>query len=324
MSKRKLTQNQTRRIQSNNAKALHRHKKKEVEWQDDMLGESQDGVVVTRYSVHADVENAQGEIFRCNLRRTLSSLVVGDKVIWRQGNEQLQGVSGVIEAIHPRQNEIARPDYYDGLKPIAANIDRIIIVSAVVPVLSLNIIDRYLVVCENAGIEPVIVVNKGDLLDAEQEQEVESQLQIYRDIGYQTIIISAETGKNMEKLTALLSDGTSIFVGQSGVGKSSLINHILPTVNAQVGGISETSGLGQHTTTSSRLYHLPHQITKGYREFQYVLGTCKFRDCKHLNDPGCALREAVEAGRISPIRYENYHRLIESLSETKSQRHFSV
>ena len=203
MSKRKLTQNQTRRIQSNNAKALHRHKKKEVEWQDDMLGESQDGVVVTRYSVHADVENAQGEIFRCNLRRTLSSLVVGDKVIWRQGNEQLQGVSGVIEAIHPRQNEIARPDYYDGLKPIAANIDRIIIVSAVVPVLSLNIIDRYLVVCENAGIEPVIVVNKGDLLDAEQEQKVESQLQIYRDIGYQTIIISAETGKNMEKLTAL-------------------------------------------------------------------------------------------------------------------------
>ena len=101
--------------------------------------------------------------------------------------------------------------------------------------------------------------------------------------------------------------------------------------------------MGQHTTTSSRLYHLPQggnlidspgirefglwhlepeQITKGYREFQYVLGTCKFRDCKHLNDPGCALREAVEAGRISPIRYENYHRLIESLSETKSQRPF--
>ena len=84
------------------------------------------------------------------------------------------------------------------------------------PVLSLNIIDRYLVVCENAGIEPVIVVNKGDLLDAEQEKEVESQLQIYRDIGYQTIIISAETGKNMEKLTALLSDGTSILWGNQG------------------------------------------------------------------------------------------------------------
>ncbi|OOF60407.1 small ribosomal subunit biogenesis GTPase RsgA [Rodentibacter pneumotropicus] len=345
MAKPKLTQNQARRIESNHTRTLHRHKKKEIEWQDDMLGESQEGIVVTRYSVHADVENAQGEICRCNLRRTLSSLVVGDRVIWRKGNRQLQGVSGVIEAIQPRVNEIKRPDYYDGLKPIAANIDRIIIVSAVLPTLSLNIIDRYLVVCEIASIEPIIVVNKGDLLTSEQEKKVEEQLQIYRDIGYQTLIISAKNGKNMEKLTALLSEGTSIFVGQSGVGKSSLINHIFPTVNAQVGEVSETSGLGQHTTTSSRLYHLPQggslidspgirefglwhldadQITKGYREFQYVLGTCKFRDCKHLHDPGCALREAVEEGRISLIRYENYHKLIASLSEIKSQRHFSA
>lgn len=344
MAKRKLTQNQTRRIQSNNARTLHRHKKKEVEWQDDMLGDSQEGTVITRYAIHADVENEQGEIYRCNLRRTLSSLVVGDKVVWRKGNEQLQGVSGVIEAVHPRKNEIARPDYYDGLKPIAANIDRIIIVSAVLPTLSLNIIDRYLVVCENAGITPLIVINKVDLLTDEQRQFVEEQLNIYQQIGYDTLMISAHSGENMEKLTALLAQGTSIFVGQSGVGKSSLINHILPSVNAQVGDVSENSGLGQHTTTSSRLYHLPQggnlidspgirefglwhleaeQITNGYREFHQVLGTCKFRDCKHLTDPGCALKEAVEQGKISPIRYDNYHRLIASLSETKSQRHFS-
>lgn len=344
MAKRKLTQNQTRRIQSNNARTLHRHKKKEVEWQDDMLGDSQEGTVITRYAIHADVENEQGEIYRCNLRRTLSSLVVGDKVVWRKGNEQLQGVSGVIEAVHPRKNEIARPDYYDGLKPIAANIDRIIIVSAVLPTLSLNIIDRYLVVCENAGITPLIALNKVDLLTDEQRQFVEEQLNIYQQIGYDTLMISAHSGENMEKLTALLAQGTSIFVGQSGVGKSSLINHILPSVNAQVGDVSENSGLGQHTTTSSRLYHLPQggnlidspgirefglwhldaeQITNGYREFHQVLGTCKFRDCKHLTDPGCALKEAVEQGKISPIRYDNYHRLIASLSETKSQRHFS-
>ena len=344
MAKRKLTQNQTRRIQSNNARTLHRHKKKEVEWQDDMLGDSQEGTVITRYAIHADVENEQGEIYRCNLRRTLSSLVVGDKVVWRKGNEQLQGVSGVIEAVHPRKNEIARPDYYDGLKPIAANIDRIIIVSAVLPTLSLNIIDRYLVVCENASITPLIVINKVDLLTDEQRQFVEEQLNIYQQIGYDTLMISAHSGENMEKLTALLAQGTSIFVGQSGVGKSSLINHILPSVNAQVGDVSENSGLGQHTTTSSRLYHLPQggnlidspgirefglwhldaeQITNGYREFHQVLGTCKFRDCKHLTDPGCALKEAVEQGKISPIRYDNYHRLIASLSETKSQRHFS-
>ncbi len=347
LSKRKLTQNQKRRIQSNNEKTLHRHQrreKKEIDWQDDMLGESQDGIVVTRYSVHADVEDAAGKIFRCNLRRTLSSLVVGDRVIWRKGNAQLQGVSGVIEAIKPRQNEIARPDYYDGLKVIAANIDRIIIVSSVLPTLSLNIIDRYLVICENAQIPAVIVVNKVDLLSDQERAEVEAQLRIYQQIGYQTLMISALSGENMEKLTALFDEGTSIFVGQSGVGKSSLINHILPEVNAQVGDISENSGLGQHTTTSSRLYHLrqggqlidspgirefglwhldQEQITRGYREFQYFLGTCKFRDCKHLNDPGCALREAMEQGKIHSVRFANYHRLIASLEETKSQRHFS-
>lgn len=346
MSKQKLTHNQQRRIKSNNVKALQRHKlkmKKEIEWQDEMLGPTQEGTVVTRYSVHADVEDEQGQIYRCNLRRTLSNLVVGDKVIWRKGNAQLQGVSGVIEAIHPRKNEITRPDYYDGLKVIAANIDRIIIVSAVVPELSLNIIDRYLVVCENANIPAVILLNKVDLLSEEQRQQVETQLKIYQDIGYQTMMISAKTGKHMQDLTALLSSGTSIFVGQSGVGKSSLINAILPEVNAQVGEVSELSGLGKHTTTSSRLYHLPQggdlidspgirefglwhldaeQITKGYREFQYFLGTCKFRDCKHLNDPDCALREAVEQGKINPIRFNNYHNLIESLSENKSQRHF--
>ncbi|MDY6215600.1 small ribosomal subunit biogenesis GTPase RsgA [Actinobacillus porcinus] len=346
MAKQKLTQNQKRRIHSNNAKALDRHRrqaKKEIEWQDEMLGETQDGVVVTRYSMHADIENTQGDIFRCNLRRTLSSVVVGDHVVWRKGHEQLQGISGVVEAVQPRKNELSRPDYYDGLKVMASNIDRIIVVSAVLPALSLNIIDRYLVICENARIPAVIVLNKVDLLSEEDRQWAEAQLDIYNKLGYQTLMISAQTGENMDKLTALLAEGTAIFVGQSGVGKSSLVNHIMPEVKAQTGEVSSTSGLGQHTTTSSRLYHLPQggnlidspgirefglwhlepdQITKGYREFQYFLGTCKFRDCKHLTDPGCALREAVEQGKIHPVRFDNYHRLILSRDENKSQRHF--
>ncbi len=348
MTKRKLTQNQQRRIQSNNDKTLSRHQrnnKKDIDWQDEMLGETQDGVVVTRYAMHADVEDMRGEIFRCNLRRTIANVVVGDRVVWRQGHEKLQGISGVIEAVKPRKNELSRPDYYDGLKVMAANIDRIIIVSSVLPALSLNIIDRYLVICETAAIPAVIVLNKTDLLSEEERQQAQRQLDIYSAIGYQTLMISAQSGKNMEKLTALLAQGTSIFVGQSGVGKSSLINHILPDVNAQIGAISETSGLGQHTTTSSRLYHLPQggdlidspgirefglwhleaeQITKGYREFQPYLGTCKFRDCKHLHDPECALREAVEQGKIHSLRFENYHRLLNGREENKSQRHFSV
>ncbi len=348
MTKRKLTQNQKRRIQANRSKTLHRHqgrKQKEVEWQDEMLGETREGRVITRYGSHADIEDKNKEIFRCNLRRTLPSLVVGDYVVWRQGNEKLQGISGVVEGVYPRKSEILRPDYYDGLKPIAANIDRIIIVSAVLPTLSLNIIDRYLVMCENAHIPALIVLNKVDLFDAESRARAEKMLEIYHAIGYETLMVSAKTGENMSTLVEILAQGTSIFVGQSGVGKSSLINHIFPEEQALTNQVSEISGLGQHTTTSSRLYHLPQggdlidspgirefglwhltedQITQGYREFDGILGGCKFRDCKHLNDPGCALKEAVKEGKIHPTRFENYHRLIQSLSETRAQRHFST
>ena len=176
MSKRRLTQNQQRRIQSNHHKKIS---KKEVEWQDEMLGEVQQGVVVTRHAKHADVETEQGEIYRCNLRRTLKNVVVGDHVSWRLGNEQLQGISGVIEAIYPRKNELSRPDYYDGIKVMASNIDQIIIVSAVLPTLSLNIIDRYLVICEAANIPALIVLNKVDLLSEEERQAVKKQLVIY-------------------------------------------------------------------------------------------------------------------------------------------------
>lgn len=340
MSKRRLTQNQQRRIQTNHHKKIN---KTEFEWQDEMLGEVQQGLVVTRHAKHADVETASGGIFRCNLRRTLKNVVVGDVVSWRLGSEQLQGISGVIEVIHPRQNELTRPDYYDGIKVMASNIDQIIIVSAVLPQLSLNIIDRYLVICENANIPALIVLNKIDLLSEQERKEVQQQLAIYEKIGYQTLCLSADTGENMEALNAYLAKGTSIFVGQSGVGKSSLINQLLPDVNAQTGAVSDISGLGQHTTTASRLYHLAQggnlidspgirefglwhleaeQITQGYREFASVLGICKFRDCKHKDDPGCALREAVEQGKISPIRFDNYHRLLESRQESKSQRYF--
>lgn len=340
MSKRRLTQNQQRRIQSNHHKKIH---KTEFEWQDEMLGEVQQGIVVTRHAKHADVETESGEIFRCNLRRTLKNVVVGDVVSWRLGSEQLQGISGVIEAVFPRKNELTRPDYYDGIKVMASNIDQIIIVSAVLPTLSLNIIDRYLVICETAGIPALIVLNKIDLLNETERAEAKAQLAIYENIGYETLCLSADTGENMAQLHRYLAKGTSIFVGQSGVGKSSLINQLLPDVNALTGAVSDGSGLGQHTTTASRLYHLPQggnlidspgirefglwhlepeQITLGYREFQAVLGTCKFRDCKHKDDPGCELRQAVENGDISAIRFENYHRLLESRDESKSQRHF--
>ncbi|AWX15465.1 ribosome biogenesis GTPase RsgA [Mergibacter septicus] len=354
MAKRRLTQNQQRRINANRQKALmlkkarnqnHNEASKFSDEIDGLFGEAQEGLVVSRHATHADVENHNGEIIRCNIRRTLDSIVVGDLVVWRAANQQLQGVGGVIEARHHRMSELSRPDYYDGLKPIAANIDRIIIVATALPQLSLNIIDRYLVICELIKIEPIIILNKIDLLSPKEREDAQQMLSIYSHIGYQTLSLSAKTGENIPELIQFLANHTAIFVGQSGVGKSSLVNTILPNVNALTGDISSLSGLGQHTTTASRLYHLPQggklidspgirefglwhlepdQITRGYREFLPYLGTCKFRDCKHAKDPACSIREAVESGKISTIRYQNYHRLIAARSETKSQRHFSI
>ncbi|MGV6987464.1 small ribosomal subunit biogenesis GTPase RsgA [Testudinibacter sp. P80/BLE/0925] len=348
MSKQKLTKNQKRRIQSNQQKTLSHYQQRkketrEIEWQDDMLGEMQSGRVISRYALHADIENSVGEVFRCNLRRTLSNLVVGDRVLWRAGHQQLQGISGVVEAVQERKNVLSRPDYYDGIKPIAANIDQIFVVSAMLPHFSANIIDRYLVVCESLGIEPILLLNKIDLCTAEERSEAEQLFDIYRTLGYRVLMVSSYSGENMRQLADMLRDGCSIFVGQSGVGKSSLLNALQPHLALQIGAVSENSGLGQHTTTVSRLIRLTDggevidspgirefgvwhldatTITNGYREFQDYLGGCKFRDCKHLDDPGCVLREAVEQGKIHPLRFENYHRLILALDENKAQRHF--
>ena len=167
---------------------------------------------------------------------------------------------------------------------------------------------------------------------------------MYESLGYQTLCVSTkpealtDTENQLKALKALLQHEHSVLVGQSGVGKSSLLNAITPVAEAQTGAVSSTSGLGQHTTTSTKLYHLSDdgiivdapgvrefslwhltddEVTKSYREFRPYLGHCKFSDCKHLKDPGCAITEALEEGKIAAFRYENYHRIITSMKENK-------
>nr|WP_283163533.1 small ribosomal subunit biogenesis GTPase RsgA [Brenneria tiliae] len=340
-----MSKGQQRRVSANHQRRL-KHSESKIVWEDSQLGEAQEGIIISRFGMHADVEAANGVVHRCNIRRTIKSLVTGDRVVWRAGNETLSGISGIVEAVHPRRSVLTRPDFYDGVKPIAANIDQIVIVSAILPELSLNIIDRYLVACETLEVEPLIVLNKIDLLDDEARRFVDGLMDIYRALNYPVIMVSSHTQQGIIELEQALTGRISIFAGQSGVGKSSLLNALLALEEERilVNEVSDNSGLGQHTTTAARLYHFPHggdvidspgvrefglwhldpdQITQGFIEFRQYIGSCKFRDCRHENDPGCAINAALERGEIAAERFDNYHRILESMAQVKTRKTFS-
>lgn len=333
MSKRHLSEQQTKRIHQQHARRIAKAKEPVID--DSHLSPPQQGLIIAHYGRQIEVKGLDGDfagqIWRCHIRSNLEALVTGDLVIWQADTTNL---IGVITALLPRTSLLTRPDPYQKVKPVAANISLILIVFAPIPIPSASLLDRYLVACETVGIKPLLVLNKSDLLDNEEGQLLRDLLAEYQVLGYDSIEVSCFG--NLETLQQRIGDHNVVFVGQSGVGKSSLINALLPDAQQKVNVISENSLLGQHTTTTTRLFALENggalidspgirefgiwhldeeQIKHGFIECRDFYGTCRFRNCQHLSEPDCALKQAVADGKISPRRLESLHRL---LAESKS------
>jgi len=298
------------------------------------LGEPHSGLVICRYAKHYEIEALEGEQkgqnIKCVTRSDSRSLVAGDTVIWRPDLKTAS--TGVVESVNERKSLLERPDNFGKLKPVAANIDQMLIVVACQPRLQPNLIDRYLVAAANSNIEPVIVLNKLDLINDENREHIDQQLSIYRDLAYPliSVICSRHMTPELAALPEVIANKTSIVVGQSGVGKSSLINTILPQANLKTSELSSQTGEGTHTTTMARLFHLDNggnlidspgirdfslwhididQVQLGFIEIQEAAQHCKFRNCRHEKEPKCAVKQAVADGAISQTRFDSFERI---------------
>jgi ribosome biogenesis GTPase len=288
-----------------------------------------EGLVISHLGQGLAVEAPDGNIILCQTRRRLGDVAVGDRILWAPSEDGLQGR---VEEVLARSSVLVRPAYAGKTRVVAANLDRVFVVICPSPQPDWLLVDQYLAVCEFRHIPAEIIYNKIDL--AEDPKRAQAELNDYVQIGYPVHLVSARSGQGMIELKQALHEHCSMFAGQSGVGKSSLTNTLLPDKNLRTGEISERSGLGRHTTTAATLYHFPEggdlidspgvavfglaeikgpDLAKGYREFQAQIGHCRFNDCRHINDKGCAVLEAMENGEISTARHQRYLKLLEKI-----------
>jgi ribosome biogenesis GTPase len=244
----------------------------------------------------------------------------------------------LISAIGERRNQLTRPNLRGKVEVLAANIDRLLVMAAPTPEPDWSIVDRYLCAAELIDTSAAIVFNKIDLSAADTVEEI---LDDYDRIGYRTVRCSAKTGTNIDAVAALMRDGVSIIVGQSGVGKSSLINRLLADARQRVAAVSDKSGEGRHTTVNSAMLQLPgggavidspgvrdyapalqpDEVVVGYREIVAAAQDCRFANCRHLREPGCAVKSAVDLGTISKRRYDSYRHLLALTAKLTSKQY---
>ncbi len=293
------------------------------------------GIITKSTGSWYNVRDEKGDEIRCRIKGKIrlddlkhtNPVAVGDVVHFEmeEGRED-----GVIKLIEPRRNYIIRKSSNLSKQThiIASNLDQAILIATLVhPKTSLGFIDRFLLTTEAYHIPAIIIFNKSDLCGGGLKEILDDTISIYKNIGYQSMLCSAKKQTNIDLVSDLLTNKTSLIIGHSGVGKTSLLNLIEPSLKLKTSEISNYSGKGKHTTTFAEMFELSkggfiidtpgikefgvvdfatNEISHYFKEMQPLIGSCKFNNCIHLNEPGCAVKSAVEEGKIREERYESY------------------
>ncbi len=321
MSKRRLSLQQRRNIEQRQAR--------------DAAGQDlRPGLVVAHHGKQVLVEDAtSGQRHACMVKQTLGAVATGDRVRWCENADG----AGSVEFVEPRQSLLIRPDTLGKPRLMAANIDQVLITLAPVPAPNASVIDRAIVATLDLPATPILLLNKVDRLDAPQRQALRDFTHEWQVLGIDVLEVSARSGEGLDGLRERLVDHQSLFVGLSGVGKSSLVAALMPpATNIAVGEISAHSQEGRHTTRTSTLYHLPsggdvvdapgvrdfgvwqmtpEAVRRGFAEIELTAQHCRFANCTHRAEPGCAVKAAVEQGEISARRYQSYLEMMSQASE---------
>ncbi|MCC6611146.1 MAG: ribosome small subunit-dependent GTPase A [Burkholderiales bacterium] len=287
-----------------------------------MLGPDDDGVIIAAHGRHYVVETERGALVRCMPRGKRSVFACGDRVSFAPAGRE----AGVIEAPGPRTSLLLRAAPHRH-KLIAANATQVAIIVAGEPSFSDELVSRILVAAESQGIPSLIVLNKTDLTSS--AQAALERLRPFEHAGYCVLAMSAKC--DIAPLRARLAGESTVLLGQSGMGKSTIVNALVPAVDARTQEVSTFLDSGRHTTTSTRLYRLPGggtiidspglqgfglahltpaQIEHACPELRPMAGRCRFSDCRHRSEPGCAVHAAVAEGRVHPRRLELLHRIL--------------
>lgn len=313
------------------------------------------GIVIKSTGSWYDVRLEDHSVIKCRIAgkiklddlKLTNPVAVGDEVTIE--HEVSGEYRGVIRAISPRQNYVVRqsPRKKHQLHFLASNVDQVLLIVTVIePNLKPGFIDRFLLMTETYSIPVIIVFNKSDIYTKHELEEYQCQHDLYTSLGYSVLMASSLDGQGVSELKDMLRHKTTLIAGQSGVGKSTLVNTIEPSLDLKTEEVSEFSGKGQHTTTFAEMFELTFggyiidtpgiktlafshlevmDVAHNFRELFALSGECRFADCTHRNEPKCAVKEALDEGRVSPVRYLNYLTILEEIEDQNYwERHSDV